>query len=147
MGRDPAATYVAITHSDATPATRARAYYGLIEISRPVDRNEILALVHSNELALCKVGLVLLKPNACAEDTATLFALTAAPNSRVARLASEVLIRNPRLWSVPDLAALKAAEDPDLRRRAWWIHRNLGSGKHSSQTWNFTTIQTPTSRA
>ncbi len=126
MGQDPAATYAEITHSDATPAIRARAYYGLIEMRRPVDRDEILALVHSNELALCKVGLVLLKPNASAEDASTLFALTAAPNSRVARLAGEVLIRNPRLWSVQDLAPLKAAEDPDLRRRAWWIHRNLG---------------------
>lgn len=126
MGRDPATTYAVITHSDATPATRARAYYGLIEMSRPVDRDEILSLVHSDEPALCKVGLVLLKPSASADDTSTLFDLTTAPNSRVARLASEVLIRNPRLWSVPDLAALKAAEDPDLRRRAWWIHRNLG---------------------
>jgi hypothetical protein len=126
MGHDPAARYAAITRSDATPVTRARAYYGLLEMSRPVDRDEILSLVHSDELALCKVGLVLLKPNASAEDAATLFDLTAAANSRVARLASDVLVRNPRLWSVPDLAALKSAEDSDLRRRAWWIHRNLG---------------------
>ncbi|MGC4943808.1 hypothetical protein [Kribbella sp. DT2] len=126
IGRDPAATYAGATRSDATPAVRARAYLGLIEMNRPVDRDEIVSLVHSDELALRKVGLVLLKPDASAEDVSTLFELTAAANSRVARLAGEVLIRNPRLWSVPDLAALKSAEAPDLRRRAWWIHRNLG---------------------
>ncbi|GAB3813492.1 hypothetical protein GCM10028799_11380 [Kribbella italica] len=126
LGRDPATTYAAITRSDVTPAVRARAYVGLVEVNRSVARDEILTLVHSHELALRKVGLVLLKTNATADDIPTLFELTAATNSRVARLASEVLIRNPRLWSLQDLAVLKAAEDPTLRRRGWWIHRSLG---------------------
>jgi hypothetical protein len=51
---------------------------------------------------------------------------TQHPTSPVARLASDVLIHNPRLWSLVDIAPLKAAEEPELRRRAWWIHRHLG---------------------
>ena len=47
-------------------------------------------------------------------------------DARVARLASEVLTDSPRLWSLADLAPLKSAQDPGLRRRAWWIHRHRG---------------------
>ena len=38
----------------------------------------------------------------------------------------EVLVRGPQLWSPADLAPLKAAGEPALRRRAWWLHRNRG---------------------
>jgi hypothetical protein len=126
MGRDPATTYAAVARSGAKPVSRARAYVGLAETNAAIEREEILDLVHSDELALRKVGLILLKGKAAAEDVPALFVLAAADNSRLARLASEVLTHNPRLWSVPDLAALKAAEAPELRRRAWWIHRNRG---------------------
>jgi hypothetical protein len=50
----------------------------------------------------------------------------AGDHSRVARLAAEVLIGSPGLWSLTELAPLKASKDPELRRRAWWIHRRRG---------------------
>lgn len=50
----------------------------------------------------------------------------AGPHSRVARLASEVLISSPQLWSLAELTPLETAQDPELRRQAWWIRRRYG---------------------
>lgn len=127
MGRDPATVYAAVARSTARPTLRARAYTGLVETETPIAREEILDLVQSAQLPLRKVGLSLLRHCAIAEDVPMLLSSVAGNHSRVARLASEVLAHNPKLWSLPDLAALKAAADPDLRRRAWWIHRHHSS--------------------
>jgi hypothetical protein len=126
MGRDPATTYTAVARSTAKPIVRARAYTGLAETKTAIARQEILDLVHSAELPLRKIGLSLLRDNATVEDVPLLLSLAAGDHSRVARLASEVLTHNPQLWSLPDLAPLKTAEDAQLRRRAWWIHRHRG---------------------
>jgi hypothetical protein len=124
VGHDPATTYAAVAHSTAKPTVRARAYTGLTETETPIAREEILDLVHSAELPLRKVGLALLRNGATAEDVPMLLRSVADDHSRVARLAGEVLIHNPTVWSLPDLAPLKTAADPELRRRAWWIHRH-----------------------
>lgn len=126
MGRDPAATCAALARSTATPTIRARAYTGLAETGTAIERGEILDLVHSSALPLRKVGLTLLRGSATADDVPLLFREVAGDHSRVARLASDVLIHNPRLWSLADLVPLKVADDPELRRRAWWIQRHLG---------------------
>lgn len=126
MGHDPATTYAALTRSTATPTVRARAYTGLAETDTAIERQEILDLVHSAELPLRKIGLTLLAGSATTEDVPLLLRLVAGDQPRVARLASEVLTRSPQVWSLADLTTLKAAHDPELRRRAWWIHRYLG---------------------
>jgi hypothetical protein len=126
MGRDPVSAYAEVARSAARPIERARAYTALAGTDTALDRREILDLVHSAELPLRKVGLSLLRGSATAEDVPMLLGSVAGDHSLVARLASEVLVQSPRLWSVPDLAPLKAAEDPDVRRRAWWIHRHRG---------------------
>jgi hypothetical protein len=125
MGHDPAAIYAAVARSTATPAVLARAYAGLVETRTPIARGEVLDLVHSTELPLRKVGLSLLRDAAAAEDVPLLLSFVAGDHSRLARLASDVLTHNPTLWSIPDLAPLKTAETPELRRRAWRIHRHL----------------------
>ncbi|WP_285486499.1 hypothetical protein [Amycolatopsis taiwanensis] len=126
MGRDPATSYAAVARSTAKPTVRARAYAGLAETGAAIERQEILDLVHSAEPPLRKAGLSLFRDSATAEDVPLLFSLVAGDHSRVARLASEVLTHNPLLWSLSDLASLKAAEAPELRRRAWWLHRQRG---------------------
>lgn len=126
LGHDPATTYAAVTRSTATPTERARAHTGLAETHTPIEREEILDLVHSTELPPRKVGLTLLRAGATADDIPLLLGLVAGDHSRVARLASEVLVHSPRLWTLDDLAPLKAAEAPELRRRAWWLHRRRG---------------------
>ena len=126
MGHDPATTYAALAHSTGIPIVRARAYTGLAEIDTAIDRQEILDLVHSSELPLRKIGLTLLRGRATAKDVPLLVQSVAGDQSRVARLASDGLIRSPQVWSLADLIPLKAAHDPELRRRAWWIHRHLG---------------------
>jgi hypothetical protein len=126
MGHDPATTYAKLARSTATPIVRARAYTGLAETDTAIERQEILDLVHSPELPLRKIGLALLRGSATAEDVPLLLRSVAGDHSRVARLASEVLIDSPHVWSLADLASLKAAHNPELRRRAWWIHRHLG---------------------
>lgn len=126
MGHDPATTCAAVARSTARPTVRARAYTGLAETGTPIEREEILDLVQSAELPLRKVGLSLLRDDAAAEDVPLLLGLVAGDHSRVARLASEALTHSPGLWSLPDLAPLKTAADPELRRRAWWLHRHRG---------------------
>lgn len=126
MGHDPAATYAALARSTAKPMTRARAYTGLAETGTAIERREILDLIHSSGRPLRKVGLTLLRGTATADDVPLLLRLVAGDHSGLARLASEVLIHSPQLWSVADLAPLKMAHDPELRRRAWWIHRHRG---------------------
>lgn len=124
MGHDPATAYAAVARSTAKPTVRARAYTGLTETETPITREEILTLVRSAELPLRKAGLALLRNCATAEDIPMLLRSVADDHSRVARLAAEVLTHNPALWSLPDLTPLKTAEAPELRRRAWWIHRH-----------------------
>ncbi|SDO49917.1 hypothetical protein [Lentzea jiangxiensis] len=126
MGRDPAVVYATSARSTATPIVRARAHIGLAETGTAIERREVVALVRSTELPLRKVGLSLLRSRATEEDIPLLLRSVAGDHSRVARLAGEVLIDNPRLWTVAELAPFKAAEDPELRRRAWWIHRRRG---------------------
>lgn len=126
MGHDAASAYAAVARSAAMPIVRARAYIGLAETETAIEREEILGLVQSTELPLRKVGLSLLRGRATAQDVPLLLGLVADDQSRVARLASEVLVGGPRLWSVADLAPLKAAHDPERRRRAWWLHRHRG---------------------
>lgn len=126
MGRDPVSVYARSARSTATPIVRARAYIGLAETGTAIERHEVVALVRSTELPLRKVGLSLLRGHATAEDIPLLLRSVAGDHSRVARLAAEVLIGSPRLWTPAELAPLKAAEDPELRRRAWWIHRHRG---------------------
>ncbi|MFI7064570.1 hypothetical protein ACIBL3_26505 [Kribbella sp. NPDC050124] len=128
MWRDPITTYAEVARSAAEPIVRACAYTGLEETGTAIERQEILDLdlVHSAELPLRKVGLSLLRERATADDLPLLLSFVAGDQSRVARLAGEVLIRSPQVWAVSDLAGLKAAEDAELRRRAWWIHRNRG---------------------
>ncbi|GAB3458902.1 hypothetical protein [Actinophytocola sediminis] len=122
-GGDPITVCAAVARSSATPALRARAYTGLVEAGVTLDRQEILDLAHSAAVPLRKVGLSLLRGAATAEDVPFLLGLVAGDQSRVARLASEILIDCPQLWSLTDLGPLKTAEAPELRSRAWWIHR------------------------
>jgi len=124
MGHDPATTYRRVTRSAAKPRERAQAYVGLAETGTVVDRNEVLELVGNEDLALQQVGLRLLADQATTDDIPGLLTLVTGNQSRVARLASDVLARNPGLWSVDDLAGLRGAENPEFRRRAWWIHRS-----------------------
>jgi hypothetical protein len=126
MGQDPVGTYTALARSAAKPIVRARAYTGLAETRTAIERQEILDLVRRPELPVRKAGLTLLRGIATAEDIPLLLSLVASDHSRVARLASEVLTHSPQLWSLSDLTSLKAAEDAELRRRAWWIHRQRG---------------------
>jgi hypothetical protein len=126
IGRDPVPTYAAIARSDQPAAVRARAYMGLAETGAAIEPAEVRGLVASAHRPLQKVGLRLLTQSAVADDVPRLLSLVAGESSRLARLASEVLARNPLLWSVDDLARLKASGDPDVRRRAWWIHRQRG---------------------
>ncbi|WP_349699646.1 hypothetical protein [Actinopolymorpha sp. B17G11] len=88
------------------------------------DREEVLDLVHSTELALQKVGLRLLVAKATSEDVPDLLGLVAAEHSRIARMATEVLAQNPGLWSIADLAPLKRATNPHIRQRGWRLHRS-----------------------
>jgi len=126
MGREPAIVYATSARSTATPIVRARAYIGLAETGTAIERQEVVALVRSTELPLRKVGLSLLRGHATAEDIPLLLQSVAGDHSRVARLAGEVLVGSPQLWTPAQLAPLKAADDPELRRRAWWIHRRRG---------------------
>lgn len=126
MGRDPVVVYAMTARSTATPIVRARAYTGLAETGTAIERQEVVALVDSTALPLRKVGLSLLRGRATAEDIPLLVRSVAGDHSRVARLAAEVLIGSPGVWALTELAPLKASEDPELRRRAWWIHRRRG---------------------
>ncbi|GAA5000072.1 hypothetical protein GCM10023317_31860 [Actinopolymorpha pittospori] len=124
MGNDPVATCRQLARFPANPTRRARAYLALAEAGAQTDRGEVLHLVHSTEPALQKVGLRLLVDKATSEDVPDLLGLVAAKHSRIARMASEVLAHNVGLWSIADLAPLKRATNPHLRRRGWWLHRS-----------------------
>jgi hypothetical protein len=126
MGHDPSTVYATVARSGAEANVRARAYTGLAETGATIGHHEIVDLVRSVELPLRKAGLSLLRGRAVAEDVPSLLRSVADAHSRVARLASEVLAGSPQLWSLADLAPLKTAEAPELRRRAWWIHRDRG---------------------
>lgn len=126
MGNDPATTYWALARSAAEPTVRAAAFIGLAETGTAVGHEETLELVRSTELPLRKAGLSLLAGHATGEDVPLLLSFVAGDHRRVPRLAGEVLARSPQLWTPSDLLPLKAADDPELRRRAWRIHRRLG---------------------
>ncbi|UKD53280.1 hypothetical protein L3Q65_36095 [Amycolatopsis sp. FU40] len=126
MGRDPVEVYAAVARSAAKPAVRARAYAGLAEIRAEVDRAEIVELARSADLALKKTGLSLLRGKAVAAEVPWLLREMAGEDSRVARLAGDVLSSSPQLWSLADLAVLKESEDVVVQRRGWWLHRSLG---------------------
>jgi hypothetical protein len=126
LGQDPAAVYASVLRSSTTPTVRARAYTGLVETGSAIDRGEVVDLVRSQGPALRKVGLSLLRGRAAAEDLPLLLDAVSDDHSRVARLAGDVLVNSLGLWTVADLAPLKASDDPTLRRRAWWLHRQRG---------------------
>ncbi|WP_037367489.1 hypothetical protein [Amycolatopsis orientalis] len=126
MGRDPVEVYAAVARSAARPAVRARAYAGLAEAGGELARTEILELAQSTDVVLKKAGLSLLRGKAVASDVSWLLREMTGEDSRVARLAGDVLSSSPRLWSLADLAVLKDSADPVVRRRGWWLHRSLG---------------------
>lgn len=126
MGRDPVEVYATVARSSAPPVVRARAYAGLAEIGTEIDRAEIVELAQSADLALKKTGLSLLRGKAVAAEVPWLLREMTGEDSRVARLAGEVLSSSPQLWSVADLAVLKDSADPALQLRGWWLHRSLG---------------------
>jgi hypothetical protein len=124
MGRDVVSAYWEAARSAPKPVKRAVAYVGLTEVRVAVDRTEVLDLVHSDELALRKVGLQLLVDQATVDDVPEMLDYVRSDNTRIARLASDVLARNSGMWSIEQLAGLKGDPDPDIRRRAWWLHRS-----------------------
>ena len=79
--------------------------------------------MRSPEVPLRKVGLRLLTDRAEASDTDLLLRLVAGEHSRVARMAIDVLAANLGTWQLSHLAPLERARDPELRRRAWLLHR------------------------
>lgn len=124
MGRDVTDAYWKATRLAPKSAQRAFAYVGLKEVGVAVERPEVLDLVHSAEHALRKVGLQLLAEQATVDDVPEMLDYARSDNSRVGRLACEVLARNSGLWSVDQLADIKGDADPDIRRRGWWLHRS-----------------------
>lgn len=126
LGGDAAQACKDLIDVASTPSRRARAYVGLSETGSNIDRSEILDLVRESEPALRKVGLRLLAPVAAPEDLPEVLGLVRSENSRVARLAVDVLKANLGLWSLADVADLKSDPDPAIRRRAWLLHRSRG---------------------
>ena len=126
LGGDAAQACKDLIEAASTPSQRARAYVGLSETGTNIDRSEILDLVSGSEPALQKVGLRLLAPVAAPEDLPEVLGLGRSENSRVARLAIDVLAANLGLWSLADVDDLKRDADPEIRRRAWLLHRSRG---------------------
>jgi hypothetical protein len=126
LGGDTAQACKDLIEVASTPSRRARAYVGLSETGANIDRNEILDLVSGSEPALQKVGLRLLAPIAAPEDLPQVLGLVRSENSRVARLAIDVLAANLGMWSIADVVDLKRDADPEIRRRAWLLHRSRG---------------------
>lgn len=126
LGGDAAQACKDLIEVASTPSRRARAYVGLSETGTHIDRSEILDLVCGSEPALQKVGLQLLAPVAAPEDVPETLTLVRSPNSRVARLAVDVLAANLGLWSLADASDLKGDPDPAIRRRGWLLHRSRG---------------------
>jgi hypothetical protein len=126
LGGDAAQARKDLIEVASTPSRRARAYVGLSETGANIDRSEILDLVCESEPALQKVGLRLLAPVAAPEDLPEVLGLVRSENSRVARLAIDVLAANLGSWSVADVDDLKRDADPEIRRRAWLLHRSRG---------------------
>lgn len=126
MGRKPGEVYAAVARSSAKPVVRARAYAALAETGAELERAEIVELARSADLALKKTGLSLLRGKVAASEIPWLLREMTGEDSRVARLAGEVLSSSPQLWSLADLAVLKDSADPALQLRGWWLHRSLG---------------------
>ena len=126
LGGDPVQGCRHLIESAATPSQRAHAYIGLSEAGARIDRSEILGLVRQPEPALQKAGLRLLGPVAAPEDIPETLRLVRSTSSRVARLAVDALAANLGLWSLADAAGLKEDPEPEIRRRAWLLHRSRG---------------------
>jgi hypothetical protein len=124
QGRDPLSVYRDVARGTGPAAVRARAYRGLVEAGGTVDHEVALDLVRSTEPPLKKAGLRLLVGRAVPVDAPLLVDALRTGTNRVARLASEVLLEMPAAWSDADLLPLTSSQDPDLRRRAWWLKRN-----------------------
>jgi hypothetical protein len=126
MDRDVVTACRALIDLAGTPSKQACAYRGLAESGGDIDHEELVRLVRSTEPALQKVGLELLADTALPTDLPDVFRLIRAAHTRVARLASEVLVSNQGLWRLEDISDLKQDPEPELRRRAWWLHRSRG---------------------
>ncbi|MBN9746042.1 hypothetical protein DMP23_34015 [Amycolatopsis sp. A1MSW2902] len=126
MGRDAGEVYAAVARSAAKPVVRARAYAELAETGAEFDRAEVVELAQNADLALKKTGLSLLRGKVVAADVPWLLREMTGEDSRVARLAGDVLSGSPQLWSLADLGVLKDSADVVIQRRGWWLHRSLG---------------------
>lgn len=124
QGRDALWVYQDVARGTGPAAVRARAYRALVEAGGTVDRGEALNLVRSTEPQLKKAGLRLLVDRAVPADVPLLIEVLRTGTNHVARLASEVLLEMPAVWSDADLLPLTSSSDPDLRRRAWRLKRN-----------------------
>lgn len=123
-GGNPMEACRLLVESGLTPTRRANAYLGLAEAGAEVQRDEVLELAQSPDLPLQKVGLRLLKDQVAPSDAELLLRLVAGEHSRIARMSSDVLASNRGIWKLSDLEPLKRAHDPELRRRAWLLHRS-----------------------
>ncbi len=124
QGRDSLSAYQNVARGSGPATVRARAYRGLVEAGGTVDRAVALDLIRSTEPPLKKAGLRMLVGRATPDDATLLFEVLRTGTSRVARLASEVLLEMPAAWSDADLLPLVSSPDPGLRRRAWWLKRS-----------------------
>lgn len=124
QGRDALSAYQDVARGSGSATMRARAYRGLAEAGGTVDRGAALDLIRSSEPPLKKAGLRLLVGRAIPDDAPLLIEVLCTGTSRVARLASEVLLQIPAAWSDADLLPLASSPDPELRRRAWWLKRS-----------------------
>ncbi|MFI9487350.1 hypothetical protein ACIG47_13250 [Promicromonospora sp. NPDC052451] len=124
QGLNALSVYQDVARGTGPAAVRARAYHGPIEAGGTVEHETALDLVRSTEPPLTKAGLRLLMGCVAPSDAPLLFETLQAGTNRVARLASEALLEIPAAWSDADLLPLTSSQDPDLRRRAWWLKRN-----------------------
>lgn len=124
QGRNALSVYQDVARAAGPAAVRARAYRGLVEAGGTVEHEATLNLVRSTEPPLKKAGLRLLTGYVAPADAPLLFETLRTGTNRVARLASEVLLEMPAVWSDADLLPLTSSPDPGLRRRAWWLKRN-----------------------
>lgn len=123
---DAAQACRSLVTSTATPARRAYAYTGLAEADGPIERAEILSLIRGSHPTLQNVGLRLLMSAAEPGDVAELLDLVRSDHPTVARLAVDVLAANLGIWTLDQIGALRHDPSPDIRRRAWMLHRSRG---------------------
>lgn len=126
LGEDPRSAYRRAIAGASSAAFRARAYIGLAESGQSIPREELLALISSNEPPLVKVGLQMLADDARPADKEMLLSLAGSSEPRIARLACEALAKNPNIWTLTDVEQLQRSDVPALRRRSWWLRRSRG---------------------